>query len=203
MAQNGTSGTNPLPWKGTFLTDAQRDLLITLVPDPDETPSQALRLQRLRDRAILTLFCFAGLRRNELRLLDRADIQWERRRVQVRHGKGGKTRVVPLHPSAADAIRAYLGQRVDPDPALFLSGRRRRIANRTLGHVLHRYLPGLGIGEERITLHALRRTFATVLYQRTRDPVAVQRLLGHANLQTTMLYIGLIDDELHDAVNQL
>ena len=83
------------------------------------------------------------------------------------------------------------------------SNRRQRISNRSLCDILHRYLPGLGAGDERITLHALRRTFATVLYQRTRNPVLVQRLLGHSNLQTTMLYIGLVDDELRDAVNQL
>jgi integrase len=190
-------------WAGSFLTDQERDLLLALVPDPTPTSSYARRIQGRRDRAILAVFVFAGLRRNELRLLDRRDIQLNRNRVHVRHGKGGKERYVPLHPIAQEAIRDYLAERIDPDPALFLTNRRKRISNRTLCDVLHRYLPGLDTGEERVTLHALRRTFATVLYQRTRDPVTVQRLLGHANLQTTMLYIGLVDDELRDAVNQL
>lgn len=205
MSTEGGSGDGLAhkTWSGTFLTDRDRDFLLSLVPDPAEAGSHAQRVQRLRDRAILTLFCFAGLRRNELRLLDRADIQFGRQRVHIRFGKGGKQRYVPLNPVVIDALRAYLVERHDPDSALFLSNRRQRLSNRTLCHILHRYLPGLDTGDDRITLHALRRTFATVLYQRTRNPVLVQRLLGHANLQTTMLYIGLVDDELREAVNLL
>lgn len=202
MTQADGSRSNLPTWAGSFLSDHDRDLLLSLVPDPG-SQSPAKRLQFTRDRAILTLFCYAGLRRNELRLLDRADVQFGHGRLHVRHGKGRKQRYIPLAPATLDAVRDYLRLRVDPEPALFLSNRRRRISNEALGDVLSRYLSGLG-AEERITLHALRRTFATILHQRGVSPLVIQRLLGHRNLQTTMQhYVMLVDSELREAVDRL
>lgn len=203
MTHSHRSGSNRTSWAGAFLSAHDRDLLLALVPDPADAPTPAQRVQRLRDRAILTLFCFAGLRRNELRQLDRGDVQFGRQRVLVRHGKGGRQRAVPLTQATLEVVRAYLAVRLDPEPALFLSNRRRRISNEALGDVLQRYLPGLA-PEERVTLHALRRTFATILHQRGASLQVIQQLLGHANPQTTMRhYIILVDDDLRDAVGRL
>lgn len=200
-SQNPYSDQSLPSWKAIYLRTAERDALLALIPDPADCQGWQ-RLRALRDRAILSLFVFAGLRRNELRLLDRRDVDFRERSVHVRYGKRGKERRVPLHPTAAAALRAYLAERGDPDPALFLSQRSQRISNSGLSTVLHHYLPELDL-DKRVTLHALRRTFATAVYRATKDGVTVQRLLGHARFDTTLLYIQLADDELTEAVDRI
>jgi integrase/recombinase XerD len=205
MAQNGDCGPSPARperRERTFLRPHERDALLALVPDPAPDASYADQALLLRDRAILSLFVFAGLRRNELRMLDRRDVDLREGTIFVRYAKRGKTRSVPLHPIPEQAIRAYLTTRLDLDPALFISQRRQRIGTKTLWNVLNKYLPGLE-SEKQITLHSLRRTFATAVFRKTKDIQVVQRLLGHSNIQTTLIYIQLVDDELKDAVNQL
>lgn len=173
----------------TFLKPGERDRLLASVENP-------------RDRAILTLFVFGGLRRNELRMLDRADIDLADRTVMIRFAKRGKWRQLGLHPKACATIKAYLATRTDDDPALFLSSRRQRMANRTINYLLDKYAPQLGFGK-RVTPHSLRHTFATALWRGSNDLRIVQRALGHDNISTTAIYTWLGDDELSRAIDQL
>lgn len=180
---------------GTYLTEEERDRLIAAVPST--RPAQALR-----DRAILTLFAYSGLRRNELRMLDRGDVDEYRMVIRVRHGKGGKTRTVPLNAKAQAAIRAYLATRRDPDPALFLSNRRQRFSLKGLWRLLERALAGAGI-EQRVSLHSLRHTFATGIYRKTGDIYLVKELLGHSNIQTSTVYAHMDQSRAAGAVSEL
>lgn len=173
----------------TYLKEAERDRLVAAVTDP-------------RDRAIVALFCYAGLRLNELVMLDRSDIDFGERTVLVRFAKGGKWRKLGLHRIPEAALRAYLATRVDDDPALFLSQRRRRINWRSVEAMLDRYTAELDFGK-RVTPHCLRHTFATSLLRRTKDLQLVQRAMGHSNIQTTTIYLHLEDDALYGAMDQL
>ena len=173
----------------TYLKPHERDRLIAVIDDP-------------RDKAIVSLFCFAGLRLNELVMLDRSDIDFGERTVLVRFAKGGKWRKLRLHPIPEAAIAAYLATRVDPDPALFISQRRRRIKWRTVEAMLDKYTAELGFGK-RVTPHCLRHTFATSLLRQCKDLQIVQRAMGHANIQTTTIYLHLDDDVLYGAMEQL
>ncbi len=179
----------------TYLSEAERDRLLAVVED-------------LRDRAILTLFCFAGLRLNELVMLDREDVDFDRARVLVRFAKGGKWRKLGLHPRAADAIRAYLATRYDDAPALFLSrqgstrldkrdaGHKRRLGHQAIQLMLDRYTARVDLRGKHVTPHCLRHTFATALYRQTVDLQLVQRALGHNDIKTTLIYAWLEDDQL-------
>lgn len=172
----------------SYLKAWQRDKLLAAVSD-------------LRDRAILTLFVFDGLRRNELRLLDRSDIDVVERTVLVRFAKRGKWRKLRLHPVAEQAIAAYLATRSDDDPALFLSSRRQRISNRSLNAILDRHARPAGL--DQITVHGLRHTFATALMRQSKDLRVVQRALGHSRIETTVIYAHLEDDEMYGAIDAL
>lgn len=176
----------------TFLRAGEREELLGLV-EPG------------RDLAIVTLFCFSGLRLNELTRLDRADVDFAGRTVHVRCGKGGKERTVGLHSRAAAALRAYLDGRRDPLPALFLSNRRRRISNRQVQHLLAGYVARCSFaGRKHVTPHCLRHSFATALMKATgRDIQIVQRALGHADIATTTIYAWLDDDEMYEAMERL
>lgn len=173
----------------TFLKPGERDRLLASVDD-------------LRDRAILTLLCFGGLRRNELRMLDRSDVDLADRTVMIRFAKRGKWRQIGLHPKAAALIGEYLATRADDCPALFISARGQRMALRTINYVLDRYAPQLELGK-RVTPHSLRHTFATALWRGSNDLRIVQRALGHQSIATTAIYTWLGDDELSRAIDNL
>jgi site-specific recombinase XerD len=77
--------------------------------------------KRERDRLLLALFAYAGLRRSELLGLDWDDVDLERRLIRVRKAKGGRQRVVPVHPALEPLFLDYLALRArDPEPALFV-----------------------------------------------------------------------------------
>ena len=157
-------------------------------------------LKGKRDRAILSVFLYHGLRREELCLLKVKDI-CERRGVKhLRvHGKGSKLRYVPLHPETAGRIDEYLdaaGHKEQHNTALF-----RPVKNNVHGHtddaitagsvyrdVVKKYGEQVGLTMERFAPHALRATAATNALENEADIARVQVWLGHANIATTRLY---------------
>jgi integrase/recombinase XerC len=171
-----------------FLQERQRDQLLSVVDRP-------------RDLAILSLYVYSGLRRNELRMLDREDIDFDERTILVRFGKRGKWRQLRLHALAEQALRGYLTARADALEPLFLSRHTERISLRQLNRVLDRYTSGLGW--ERLGLHALRHTFATTLLRKSKSLEIIRRALGHTSIATTSMYLHLTDDEMYSAVDEL
>jgi site-specific recombinase XerD len=163
-------------------------------------------LKAKRDRAMVSVFLYHGLRREELAGLKVGDIQ---ERSGVKHlrvfGKGSKTRYIPLHPASAEAIDAYLdqaGHRSDPKGALFrtlgrnMKGLDSRGSNKATKPIsadgiyreIKRYGMKVGIAIEGFGAHALRATAATNALLHDADIAKVQELLGHANISTTRLY---------------
>jgi site-specific recombinase XerD len=141
-------------------------------------------------RVLLALLLFAGLRRSEVAAITLDDLDMENAQLLVR-GKGAKQRVVPLAPLVVEAIREYLSCRPQTESQHLFVSRvgghplHARVAGRMLQHVLQR----AGLGEEHITPHRLRHTFATHLIRNGVDVRTVQELLGHADLQTTARYL--------------
>ncbi len=164
----------------------------------DAPPQDTLKGKR--DRAILSVFLYHGLRREELCMLKVKDI-CERRGVKhLRvHGKGNKMRFVPLHPETAGKVDAYLelaGHRDLTNSPLF-----RPVKNNVDGNtedaitagsvyrdVVKRYGNEVGLTMERFAPHALRATAATNALENEADIAKVQVWLGHANISTTRLY---------------
>lgn len=152
-------------------------------------------LKDQRDKALLATLLYHGLRREELCRLSVKDAQQMRRgvmhlRVQ---GKGGKTRYVPLHPTASTLIAEYLdgaGHGADVSGALFraLRGRRDQIPGLTpdaVYKIVRGYTAALGF---EVGAHALRATAATNALDHQADISKVQEWLGHANIATIRLY---------------
>jgi len=141
-------------------------------------------------RAMIALLLFGGLRRSEVAAITLDDLDLENAQMLV-HGKGAKQRVVPLTPLVVEAIREYLHCRPHTESQHLFVSRvgghplHARVAGRMLQHVLQR----AGLGEEHITPHRLRHTFATHLIRNGVDVKTVQELLGHADLQTTARYL--------------
>ncbi|MBI3421295.1 MAG: tyrosine-type recombinase/integrase [Candidatus Sungbacteria bacterium] len=157
-------------------------------------------LKGKRDRAMLSTLLYHGLRREELCTLKVRDITQRRGVPHLRvHGKGGKTRYLPLHPGTAEVITEYveaLGHRADASSPLFHPVRNNltsRVdeAMTTDGvyKVVRYYARKIGVGDiERLGVHALRATAATNALDHEADIAKVQEWLGHANIATTRIY---------------
>jgi site-specific recombinase XerD len=101
--------------------DARELSRLLAVVERDDVWERHFPGKRERDRLLLALFAYAGLRRSELLGLDCDDVDFERRLLQVRKAKGGRQRVVPIHPALEPLFLGYLAVRGrDPEPALFV-----------------------------------------------------------------------------------
>lgn len=161
----------------------------------------------VRDFAIVTLFLNTGMRLSELVSLDLDSFDSELCRVVV-HGKGDKERVIYINDAARLALKDYLRIRLDPkytitdEKAFFLSKRQTRISNKTVQWMVNKYLDAAGLGGRGLSVHKLRHTAATLMYQSGRVDIRVLKdILGHEQLNTTQIYTHVVDRNIEDAVN--
>lgn len=158
-------------------------------------------LLRLRDAALLELLYGTGLRVSEACALDTTDIDRDRYGVPlvlVQHGKGDKSREVPLGESADRALGAYLPARRAlgaGGAALFVNARGARLTPRSVQRMVKRWTIAGGV-HAAATPHALRHSFATHLLDEGADLRAIQELLGHASLSSTQIYTKVSLDHL-------
>lgn len=155
---------------------------------------------RERDYCIITLFLNCGMRVSELVGINLQDISDERLRLL---GKGNKERIVYLNQACIQAINAYLPYRVTPKPghknALFISRLGRRIDVQTVKAMVNKYLARAGLSQKHCSVHKLRHTAATLMYQNGVDVRTLKEVLGHENLDTTMIYTHVVDQNLKSA----
>jgi site-specific recombinase XerD len=154
----------------------------------------ASTLKGRRDRAMLAVLLYHGLRREELCLLKVRDIHDRRGVPHLRvHGKGGKTRRVPLHPASAERLHAYLeaaGHAMTPDAALLQPVRKtgKAITADGVYKCVLAYAAQAKIRVEGFGVHSLRATAATNALDHEADIARVQEWLGHASIATTRIY---------------
>jgi site-specific recombinase XerD len=161
--------------------------------------------KRERDRLLLALFAYAGLRRSELLGLDWDDVDLERRLLRVRKAKGGRQRTLPIHPALAPLFLDYLQCRArDPEPALFTGVQGRRLSQTIMTQTFLRYARAAGVTErKRVTPHTLRHVFASELLRAGANLRQIQELLGHKHLDSTQRYTRVTAHELRGAVKRL
>lgn len=162
-----------------------------------------------RDYAIITLFLNCGLRLSELVGIDVKDIDYSEAKLNV-IGKGNKERTIYLNKACLKAISEYLqvrpkeGVKVDKlnsHKALFLSERRERISRRTVQYIVNKELQKAGLDTKKYSVHKLRHTAATLMYQYGNvDIRALQVLLGHESISTTEIYTHVDNTQVRDAV---
>ena len=150
---------------------------------------------RLRDLCIITLFLNCGMRLNELVGINFADIEREYQYVRV-VGKGSKERVVYLNEACKKVLSEYIWEdRLSEqkknlnEKALFLSNRNTRITDKMVQKVVYKYLDAAGLGAKNYSVHKLRHTAATLMYQTGNVDIRVLKdILGHEQLNTTQIY---------------
>jgi integrase/recombinase XerD len=154
------------------------------------------------DRMMVRTTYACGLRIGEVTRLRVADIDSRRGVLQVRQGKGGKDRQVPLSPQLLAELRDYW-RRCRPKDWLF-PGRygRGRCSITALQRRVTRVVRALGWSKH-VSLHTLRHSYATHLLEAGVDVVTLQRLLGHNDLQTTARYLHVSTLHLQRLPNPL
>ena len=145
----------------------------------------------IRDRAMVMVLLYSGIRVSECAALDVDDVAISARkgRLEVRHGKGERRRAIPLNAAARDALAAWLGERDrltrPSERALFVNRSERRISTRGIGEAIRKLGAEVGLY---VTPHVLRHTCLTMLVRDGSDLVLVAELAGHARLETTRRY---------------
>ena len=159
-----------------------------------------------RDYAIITLFLNCGMRLSELVGINIPDINFSECQLNV-IGKGNKERTIYLNKACIKAIEDYLlirpknNIKYDSRNALFLSERRERISRRTVQNIVYKELEKAGLDTNKYSVHKLRHTAATLMYQYGNvDIRALQELLGHESISTTEIYTHVSNEQVRNAV---
>ncbi|MBQ2999449.1 MAG: tyrosine-type recombinase/integrase, partial [Clostridia bacterium] len=163
---------------------------------------------RVRDFAIITLFLNCGMRLSELVGINLNDVDRQLRSLTVT-GKGNKQRIVYLNEACKDALGDYMDERLSErhikadTPALFLSGREQRISVKTVQWLVYKYLDMAGLESKHYSVHKLRHTAATLMYQSGNVDVRVLKdILGHEQLNTTQIYTHVSNRSMEEAMAQ-
>ncbi|NOT86125.1 MAG: tyrosine recombinase XerC [Methylococcaceae bacterium] len=150
-------------------------------------------LLEIRDLAIFELCYSSGLRLSELTALNVNDVDLHDQSLIVRHGKGNKSRFLPIGSKAVNALQHWLRHRTvatSDELAVFTSKQGKRLTQRSVQLRLAQWCIKKGITEH-VHPHMLRHSFASHLLESSQDLRAVQELLGHSNISTTQIYTHL------------
>ena len=185
-----------------YLSLDQSRKLLEVASDEDNRNNE-------RNYAITTLFLNCGMRLAELVGINIKDINFEECQLNV-IGKGNKERTIYLNKACIKAIKNYLMVRpkegVKKDAknsheALFLSERRQRISRRNVQDIIYKELRQAGLDTDKYSVHKLRHTAATLMYQYGNvDIRALQELLGHESISTTEIYTHVSNEQVRNAV---
>ena len=160
----------------------------------------------VRDYAIITLFLNCGMRVSELVGINLEDVDAKFRSLTVT-GKGNKQRIVYLNEACRIALAEYVEERLGESHkscmsnALFLSSREQRISVKTVQWIVYKYLDMAGLESKHYSVHKLRHTAATLMYQTGNVDVRVLKdILGHEQLNTTQIYTHVSNRSMEEAM---
>lgn len=152
---------------------------------------------RVRNHAIFSMFIFAGLRRSELLKLQYTDVDIPNMTIFVSRGKGSKDRIIPMSYALAGSLSQYLEERKrlkKTCPEFFAS------LNRNMGYTnngLKRLIVQMSKESKiKFTAHKLRHTFATLMLEGGCDIYSLSKMMGHADIQTTTIYLAASPEHL-------
>ena len=202
---------SPKPALPKYLTLEQALEMLTHINTPDQK----------RDYCIVVFFLNCGMRLSELVGINLRDIRKttgsdgnEIYSLKVL-GKGNKERIVYLNDACVNAYNDYVApDETDPDvrsasgfrdmsaqtDALFISKRKTRISNRRVQQIVEDCLKSCGLDNMGLSVHKLRHTAATLMYQNGVDVRVLKDVLGHENLNTTQIYTHVSNAQMESAM---
>jgi len=190
-----------LPYQQFSLPSIQRQEKLPVVLNASEVKAMLNVCDLLKHRLLIGLAYGCGLRCAEVRTLKVADVDTERAMVHVRRGKGGKDRCLPMGTMLARGIKAYIAAE-KPRTYLFEGNNGEAYSQRGAQWAISQAVKRAGIVKE-VSLHTLRHTYATHLLEQGVNILTIKDLLGHAHINTTMIYLHLARPSVQVAFSPL
>lgn len=162
------------------------------------------RKNYVRDKLIISLLYYTGVRKSELLKLDWDDLNLEINTLLVKDSKNRKSRIIPLHKKVSELLDEYLSLRLPlKNHALIIGEQGKRLTKQSFENLLKMYLNIAGLSKKNYTAHSFRHSFATHLVEAGVDVFKVQKLLGHSSLDTTRIYVNFSAESVSKAVDLL
>ncbi|TRX50919.1 tyrosine-type recombinase/integrase [Fulvivirga sp. M361] len=168
----------------------------------EKSPGYFRSAMPLRDKAILAVFYNCGLRRSEGAALNLSDLHYDTRLLEVKKGKGGKPRFVPMSLSTVAHLQNYhyegrplLMKKANED-ALFLNQEGKRATGNMFNNrlkTLQHYSDDAALRQMKLHLHILRHSIATHLLYQGMSLENVAQFLGHYSLESTQVYTHIME----------
>lgn len=177
-----------------YLKVTQHENKLPVVLSNNETMMVIENTNNLKHKAILSVIYSAGLRIGELLELKKADIDSERMLIHIRGAKGKKDRYTILSKKVLELLREYYIQ-YKPKDYLFEGQKGGKYSAESTSQLFKRALKKAKINKP-ATLHTLRHSFATHLLEDGIGIAHIQKLLGHKNITTTLIYTHIAKDSL-------
>lgn len=160
-----------------------------------------------RDVAMFHVLAFCGLRKNEFISLKITDIDLDKRELIIRSitSKSKKTRIIPIHPTLAYHVKEYLIERNKKgykSPELWINGN--QDTQFTIHGLKHWVKKFNKLSGTKFHLHQFRHSFACGLAKKNVSAVKIQKLMGHADIRMTMIYLrSLTTEDLREDIGRL
>jgi integrase/recombinase XerD len=188
--------------------DPTADVRLPRLPDHDPVAYNNGQLRAIqaairneREELVFFLFAFAGLRLGEVAALEWRQVEFDRWQLRLA-GKGGKLRLVPLHPAVTELLREQRPRSGRREQVLgTISGQ--PLSANTLGRSVRAIVDRAGVEVEQPS-HAFRRTVATVMYENGVRARVIERIMGWAPRQMyERHYLRVADQQMHEAIRGL
>jgi len=178
-----------LPYQQFSLPAIQREDKLPVVLNAVEVRALIKACDLLKHKLLISLCYGCGLRCAEVRSLRLADVDTVRAMIHVRQGKGKKDRILPMGTMLARGISNYINAE-RPRTYLFEGHDGNVYSQRGAQWAIAQAVKKAGIVKE-VSLHTLRHTYATHLLEQGLNILTIKELLGHAHIDTTMIYLHL------------
>ncbi len=189
--------------------DPTADVRLPWLPDiepatynTDELKAIHAAVRCEREEVAFFLFAFAGLRLGEVAGLRWAQVDFERWQIRLT-GKGGKFRLVPLHPVVNEVLREQERRTRPRSDHVLTTINGQQLAARTLGRATRDLVDRAGVSVDS-PAHAFRRTVATVMYEQGIRTRVIERIMGWAPRRMhERHYLRVADEPMHEAILSL
>lgn len=178
-----------LEYKQFSLPEIEKDNKLPVVLNGSEVKSLLNACKLLKHRLIIGLCYGCGLRCSEVRNLQIADADLERGMLHIKQGKGSKDRCIPLGTMLCRGIAKYISAE-HPRKYLFEGVDGEAMSQRGTQWIVAQAVKRAGIRKE-VHTHTLRHSYATHLLEQGVNILVIKELLGHAHIETTMVYLHI------------
>jgi integrase/recombinase XerD len=176
--------------KFKYIPYAKKSQSLPTVLSVEEIQRMFTACENLKHKVILSLLYSCGFRVSELINLKWCDIDRSRMVINIKQGKGKKDRQVMLSPDLLPLLERYWREYKPKE--YVLNGQFPEVelhySERSVGNVIKQLAAKAGLDNKRVYTHLIRHCFATHLLESGTDLGLIQKLLGHSNLKTTMIY---------------